>query len=69
MTVHAAAPRSPRSSAGTGEPENPVHYVRDATFDEYRSLTRTGTSAQVMATLRNVATSLERHGGRNPPVS
>ena len=46
-----------------------MYYVRDATFDEDRSLIRTGTSAQVIATLRNVATSLERHGGHIPPVS
>jgi len=34
--------------------------VRDVTFDEDRSQTRTGTSAQVMATLRNTAISLHR---------
>jgi hypothetical protein len=40
-----------------------VHYVRDVTFDEDRSQTRTGTSAQVMATFRNVAISLHRLAG------
>jgi len=43
--------------------ENSVHYVRDVTFDEDRSQTRTGTSAQVMATFRNVAISLHRLAG------
>jgi predicted transposase YbfD/YdcC len=35
--------------------ENQVHYVRDMTFDEDRSQTRIGTSAQVMSTFRNIA--------------
>lgn len=43
--------------------ENSVHHVRDMTFDEDRSQTRTGTSAQVMATLRNTAISLHRIAG------
>ena len=46
-----------------------MYYVRDAIFDEDRSLIRTGTCAPVIAALRNVATSLERHGGHIPPVS
>ena len=43
--------------------ENGVHHVRDVTFDEDRSQTRTGTSAQVMATFRNIALSLHRLAG------
>lgn len=43
--------------------EDKVHYVRDMTFDEDRSQTRTGTSAQVMATFRNIAISLHRLAG------
>jgi len=43
--------------------ENAVHHVRDMTFDEDRSQTRTGTSAQVMATFRNIAISLHRLAG------
>ena len=43
--------------------ENGVHHVRDVTFDEDRSQTRIGTSAQVMATFRNIAISLHRLAG------
>ena len=43
--------------------ENAVHHVRDTTFDEDRSQTRTGTCAQVMATFRNIAISLHRLAG------
>ena len=43
--------------------ENAVHHVRDTTFDEDRSQTRAGTSAQVMATFRNIAISLHRLAG------
>jgi Transposase DDE domain len=43
--------------------ENKVHHVRDVTFDQDRSQTRTGTSAQVMATFRNIAISLHRLAG------
>ena len=43
--------------------ENGVHHVRDVTFDEDRSQTRTGTSAQIMATFRNIAISLHRITG------
>ncbi len=43
--------------------ENAVHHVRDTTFDEDRSQTRIGTSAQVMATFRNIAISLHRLAG------
>lgn len=43
--------------------ENQVHHVRDVTYDEDRSQTRTGASAQVMATFRNIAISLHRLAG------
>ena len=35
--------------------ENGLHYVRDLTFAEDASQVRTGTAAQVMACLRNLA--------------
>lgn len=38
-------------------------WFRDVTFGEDASTTRTGTSAQVKATLRNIAISLHRQGG------
>ena len=40
--------------------ENRVHYVRDVTFQEDKSLIRTGSGPRVMATLRNLAISLIR---------
>ena len=43
--------------------ENQVHHVRDVTYDEDRSQTRAGSSAQVMATFRNVAISLHLLAG------
>ena len=43
--------------------ENKVHYVRDVTFDEDRSQTRTGAGPQVMAALRNLALTLLRRAG------
>jgi len=43
--------------------EDRLHYVRDLTFDEDRSRVRTGTGAEVMATLRNLAISLHRLAG------
>ncbi|MEV0129401.1 ISAs1 family transposase [Dactylosporangium sp. NPDC050688] len=58
--------------------ENRVHWVRDVTYDEDRSQIRTGTGPQVIATLRNAATSAlrltgatniaaaNRHHARNP---
>lgn len=41
--------------------ENSVHHVRDVTYDEDRSQTRTGTLPRVMAGLRNLAIGLIRH--------
>jgi len=43
--------------------ENRSHYVRDVTFAEDKSQVRTGSSPQVMATLRNTAISLLRLAG------
>jgi predicted transposase YbfD/YdcC len=43
--------------------ENQLHHVRDVTYDEDRSQARTGTSAQFMATFRNIAISLHRLAG------
>ena len=40
--------------------ENRLHWVRDVTFDEDRSQVRTGSAAQAMATLRNLAIGLFR---------
>ena len=43
--------------------EDRLHYVRDVTYDEVRCRVRTGTGAEVMATLRNLAISLLRLNG------
>lgn len=43
--------------------ENKVHWVRDVTFDEDRSQTRTGAAPQVMAACRNLALALLRRAG------
>lgn len=43
--------------------ENREHHVRDVTFDEDRSQVRTGSSPQIMATMRNIAISLLRLAG------
>ena len=43
--------------------EDRLHYVRDTTFDEDRCRVRTGSGAEVMATLRNLAISLLRLAG------
>lgn len=43
--------------------ENGLHWVRDVTFGEDASRVRTGTAPQVMASLRNLATSLHRLTG------
>lgn len=43
--------------------ENRAHHVRDVTFDEDRSQIRTGSSPQIMATMRNIAISLLRLAG------
>jgi hypothetical protein len=43
--------------------ENKTHWVRDVTFDEDRSQTRTGAAPQVMAACRNLAIALLRRAG------
>lgn len=43
--------------------ENRTHWVRDVTFDEDRSQTRTGAIPQTMATCRNLAVALLRRRG------
>jgi predicted transposase YbfD/YdcC len=45
--------------------EDRLHYVRDVTYDEDRSRVRTGTGAEAMAALRNLAISLLRLAGWN----
>lgn len=43
--------------------ENKIHWVRDVTYDEDRSQTRTGNGPRVMASLRNLAISALRLAG------
>ncbi len=43
--------------------ENRLHWVRDVTYDEDRSQTRTGANPHVLASLRNTAISLLRLTG------
>lgn len=43
--------------------ENRLHWVRDVTYDEDRSQTRTGSGPHVMASLRNIAIGLLRLNG------
>nr|WP_255646219.1 ISAs1 family transposase [Actinoplanes polyasparticus] len=45
--------------------ENAVHWVRDVTYDEDRSQTRTGNGPQVMAALRTAAIGALRTAGIN----
>ena len=45
------------------EIENKLHWVRDVTYQEDKSLVRTGSAPQVMATLRSLAISLLRMDG------
>lgn len=47
--------------------ENKVHWVRDVTYDEDRSQTRTGTGPQVMAALRNAAIGAPRLTSNKKP--
>jgi predicted transposase YbfD/YdcC len=50
---------------GHWEIENKLHWVRDVTYQEDKSLVRTGNAPRVMATLRSVAISLLRLGGHS----
>jgi predicted transposase YbfD/YdcC len=45
--------------------ENKLHWVRDATYQEDKSLVRTGNAPRVMATLRSTAISLLRLDGHD----
>ncbi len=45
--------------------ENKLHWVRDVTYQEDRSLVRTGNAPRVMATLRSLAISLLRLDGHD----
>jgi predicted transposase YbfD/YdcC len=49
---------------GHWEIENRLHWVRDVTYQEDKSLVRTGNAPRVMATLRSLAISLLRLDGR-----
>jgi len=66
------------TSAGTADPttlatwvrghwhvENKLHWVRDVTYQEDKSLVRTGNAPRVMATLRSLAISLLRLDGHD----
>ncbi len=48
---------------GHWEIENRLHWVRDVTYQEDKSLVRTGNAPRVMASLRSLAISLLRIGG------
>jgi len=48
---------------GHREIENKLHWVRDVTYQEDKSLVRTGNAPRVMASLRNLAISLLRLNG------
>jgi predicted transposase YbfD/YdcC len=48
---------------GHWEIENRLHWVRDVTYQEDKSLVRTGSAPRVMASLRSLAISLLRIGG------
>jgi hypothetical protein len=49
--------------------ENELHRVRDMTFDEDRSQTRTATGPRIMASLRNLVITIPRLSGApaSPP--
>lgn len=49
--------------------ENRVHYVRDVSFAEDASQVRTGTTPQVMATLRNIAIGVIRTRQTSPNIA
>jgi predicted transposase YbfD/YdcC len=50
---------------GHWEIENKLHWVRDVTYQEDKSLVRTGNAPRVMASLRSLAVSLLRLGGHD----
>lgn len=66
LTTHQANPADIAALVrGHWQVENRSHHVRDVTYDEDRSQVRTGSSPQVMATMRNTAISLIRLAGSN----
>jgi predicted transposase YbfD/YdcC len=50
---------------GHWEIENKLHWVRDVTYQEDKSLVRTGNAPRVMASLRNLAISILRMDGHS----
>jgi predicted transposase YbfD/YdcC len=50
---------------GHWEIENRLHWVRDVTYQEDKSLVRTGNAPRVMASLRSLAISLLRLDGHS----
>ncbi|HYA50561.1 MAG TPA: transposase, partial [Streptosporangiaceae bacterium] len=50
---------------GHWEIENRLHWIRDVTYQEDKSLVRTGNAPRVMASLRNLAISVLRIGGHS----
>ena len=50
---------------GHWEIENKLHWVRDVTYQEDKSLVRTGNAPRVMASLRSLAISLLRLDGHS----
>jgi predicted transposase YbfD/YdcC len=64
LTTHQANPADILAfNRGHWGRENREHHVRGVTFDEDRSQVRTGSSPQIMATMRNIALSLLRLAG------
>ena len=62
--THAASPTTLATWVrGHWHVENKLHWVRDVTYQEDKSLVRTGNAPRVMATLRNLAISLLRLDG------
>ena len=60
---HADAARLLAALRGHWGIENKLHHVRDVTFDEDRSQTRTGAAPQATAACRNLAIALLRRAG------
>jgi predicted transposase YbfD/YdcC len=60
---HAAPPRTLAAWVQHHWRIESLHWIRDVVFDEDRSQIRTGTGAETMATLRNIAISLLRLAG------
>jgi len=55
--------KGPQRSTALGLPDNGLHWVRDVTFAEDLCQIRVGAGPQVMASLRNLVTSLHRLAG------